>query len=91
MGKEKKGSGYSMSITYDVNGKPVVKVETYGQVDAAELRRAIHQRYPNAKIEGLGEQKLIRIVDEEETEMQKKHKTGKETEKEERKAINTNY
>jgi hypothetical protein len=60
------GSGYSISVTYDEKGKPVVKVKTYGDVDAAELRRDIEQRYPGAKIEGLEKKPLIRIVDEEE-------------------------
>lgn len=60
------GSGYSISVTYDEKGKPVVRVKTYGDVDAAELRRDIEQRYPGARIEGLKKKTLIRIVDEEE-------------------------
>lgn len=60
------GSGYSISVTYDEKGKPVVQVKTYGDVDAAELRRDIEQRYPGARIEGLEKKPLIRIVDEEE-------------------------
>jgi len=60
------GSGYSMSVTYDGTGKPVVRVETRGDVDAAKLRRDIEQRYPGARIEGLEKKPLIRIVDEEE-------------------------
>jgi len=47
------GSGYSMSVTYDDKGKPVVQVKTYGDVATAELRRDIEKRYPWAKIEGL--------------------------------------
>jgi len=62
------GSGYSISVTYDEKGKPVVRVKTYGDVDAAELRRDIEQRYPGARIEGLEKKPLIRIVDEEEEE-----------------------
>ena len=61
------GSGYSMSVTYDGTGKPVVRVETHGDVDVAKLRRDIEQRYPGARIEGLEKQPLIRIVGEEET------------------------
>lgn len=60
------GSGYSMSVTYDGTGKPLVRVETRGDVDVAKLRRDIEQRYPGAKIEGLEKKPLIRIVDEEE-------------------------
>jgi len=59
------GSGYSISVTYDEKGKPVVHVKTYGDVDVAELRRDIEQRYPGARIEGLEKKPLIRIVDEE--------------------------
>ena len=62
----KGGSGYSISVTYDEKGKPVVQVKTYGDVDTAELRKDIEQRYPGAKIEGLEKKPLIRIVDEKE-------------------------
>lgn len=65
------GSGYSISVTYDKAGKPVVQVKTYGNVDEAELRRDIEQRYPRARIEGLEKKPLIRIVDEEEEEKEK--------------------
>ena len=69
------GSGYSISVTYDEKGKPVVQVETQGDVDTAELRRDIEQRYPGAKIEGLEKKPLIRIIDEEE---EKKSEAEKE-------------
>jgi len=46
----------------------VVQVKTHGDVDTAELRRDIEQRYPGAKIEGLEKKPLIRIIDEEEEE-----------------------
>ena len=46
------GSGYSISVTYDEAGKPVVQVKTYGDFDVAELRRDIEQRYPGVRIEG---------------------------------------
>ncbi len=59
------GSGYAISITYDAGGKPIIQVKTHGDVDVAELRMDIEQRYPGAKIEGL-EKQLIRIVDEKE-------------------------
>jgi hypothetical protein len=60
------GSGYSISVTYDEKGKPLVKVKTYGNVDTAELRRDLERQYPGAKIEGLEKEPLIRIVDEKE-------------------------
>lgn len=58
-------SGYSISVSHDEKGKPVVKVKTYGDVDSAELRKDIERQYPGAKIEGLESKPLIRIVDEE--------------------------
>jgi len=73
------GSGYSISVTYDEKGKPVVQVKTYGDVDTAELRRDIEKRYPGARIEGLEKKPLIRIIDEEEEE-----KAKSEAEKEKR-------
>jgi len=74
------GSGYSISVTDDEKGKPVVQVKTYGDVDTAELRKNIEQRYPGARIEGLEEKPLIRIVCEGETGRQ-----GRKTEKKESK------
>jgi len=69
------GSGYSISLTYDEKGKPVVQVKTYGDVDKAELRRDIEKQYPGAKIEGLEKKPLIRIIDEKE---KKKSECNKE-------------
>jgi len=80
--KDKQGSGYSISVTYDEKGKRVVKVKTYGDVDVAELQRDIQQRYPGAKIEGLEKQPLIKVVDE---ERQGKQKPEKKQEEERRK------
>jgi len=80
----KSGSGYSISVTYDEKGKPVVQVKTYGDVDTAALRKDIEQRYPGARIEGLEKQPLIRVVEEKETEREKR-KTEKEKSKAERK------
>jgi hypothetical protein len=41
-----------------------VKVETYGDVDAEELRKDIERQCSKAEIEGLKSQPLIGIVDE---------------------------
>jgi len=60
------GSGYSISMTYDEGGKPLVKVKTHGNVDVTELRSDIERRYPGARIVGLEKKPLIRVVDEEE-------------------------
>jgi len=81
------GSGYSMSVTYDEKGKPVVKVQTYGDFNPAELRRDIEKKYPGARIEGLEKQPLIRVVGEEETEAEREEtKSEKKREKPEKKA-----
>jgi len=81
------GSGYSISVTYDKRGKPLVRVKTYGEVDAVELRKDIEQQYPGARIEGLEKQPLIRIVDEEKTkrgEGKPEEKKAKPTERKRR-------
>ena len=65
-----------------------MKVQTHGNVDMAELRRDIEQRYPGAKIEGLEKQPIIRVVDEEKTfkkEAQKKEQKEAKKEKKEKK------
>ena len=74
------GSGYSMSVSYDGKGKPIVQVKSYGEVDTAGLRKDIKQKYPGAKIEGLEKKPLIRIVDEDEDE-EKKGESGTEKKK----------
>jgi len=72
------GSGYSIIVTHDKEGKPVVRVEAHGDVDIKELRKDIEQRYPGARIEGLEKQPLIRIVDDK----KEKNKTESKEEKE---------
>lgn len=71
------GSGYSISVTYDESGTPLVKVETRGDVDVAELRRDIERRYPGARIEGLEKKPLIRVVGEAEVEETEKSEAEK--------------
>jgi len=87
----KGGTGYSISVTYDEKGKPMVKVQIHGDVDMAELRRDIEQRYPGAKIEDLEKQPLIRIVDEgqahEEKEQKREQKVTKKEKKEKKKPL----
>jgi len=77
-------SGFSISVTYE-KGKPIVKVQTQGDVDVAELRRDIERKYPGAKIEGLEKQPLIRVVEEEPTvakeEEQEEVKKGRKRKK----------
>ena len=76
------GSGYSISVTYDEDGKPVVRVKTYGDVDVAALRKDIERRYPGAKIEGLEKHPLIRVVDEEAKQKGRGREAGKHKKKE---------
>lgn len=75
-------SGYSISVTYDNSGKPVVQVQTRGDVNMTELRRDIEQQYPRARIKGLEKKPLIKIVGEKDTrkkeEKPKKSKAKKE-------------
>lgn len=70
--KLKKGSGsstgYSISVVYGPNGKPIVNVETYGDVDKNSLRKEIEEMYPEAEIKGLDKESLIK----EEGEAEKK-------------------
>ncbi len=79
------GSGYSISATYDDKGKPIVKVETYGETDITKLKHDILRRYPGAKIEGLEKQPLIRIVGEEEQKQESQKKPAEEKKKEKKK------
>ncbi len=71
-------SGYSITVTYDDSGRPVVHVETYGEVDEDALRREIEERYPGARIEGLKDKRLIRFVDEAEEEPSRSRSLVKE-------------
>ncbi len=87
----KGGSGYSISVTYDESGKPVVRVKTRGDVDVAKLRRDIEQRYPGARIEGLEKKPLIRIVGEKKEEKEKRTKENKSKIKGEAKKILLTY
>jgi len=65
------GSGYSISVTYDEHGKPVVQAKTRGDVNVSELQKDLEERYPGARIEGLEGKPLIRIVGEKEEEIKK--------------------
>ncbi len=67
------GSGYSISIVYGPNGKPIVNVETYGDVDKEALKREIERQYPEAEIRGLDDE-LIKEVTEDVEHVEKIHK-----------------
>ncbi len=53
-------SGYSISVTYGGDGKPIIRVKTQGNVDKTALKSQLKKKYPDAKIEGLSEEPLIR-------------------------------
>jgi hypothetical protein len=56
------GSGYTISVSYDENEKPVVDVKTYGEVDFTKLRREIERAYPNAQIRQINQTSSVTIV-----------------------------
>ncbi|MEM1566786.1 MAG: hypothetical protein QW510_06900 [Candidatus Bathyarchaeia archaeon] len=56
------GSGYTVSLTYDEEGKPIVDVKTYGDVDSAKIKRDIERLYPNAQIRHINEEPTVTIV-----------------------------
>ncbi|HEY4675449.1 MAG TPA: hypothetical protein VIH48_05295 [Candidatus Bathyarchaeia archaeon] len=67
------GSGYTFSVDYDENNKPIVDIRTYGEVDMAKVRKEIEQLFPNAQIHQLNQTPTVTIV--------KKHKKARDTEK----------
>jgi hypothetical protein len=56
------GSGYTVSVSYDENEKPIIDVKTYGEVDIAKLRKEIERIFPNAQIRQLNQTRLVTIV-----------------------------
>lgn len=65
-------SGYSISVKYDKDGRPLIYVKKYGDVDTRGLRREIERSYPGAHIQGLEKPQTIEIDEE------KKRKTRKQ-------------
>ncbi len=56
-------SGYCISVKYDKDGRPLIYVKKYGDVDTKGLRREIERNYPGAAIQGLEKRKLIVMED----------------------------
>ncbi len=56
-------SGYSISVKYDRDGRPLIYVRKYGEVDTRGLRREIERNYPGASIKGLEKSRPISIDD----------------------------
>ncbi|MEM2972152.1 MAG: hypothetical protein QW270_07030 [Candidatus Bathyarchaeia archaeon] len=44
------GSGYTVSVNYDENEKPIVNIKTYGKVDLTQIKKEIERLFPNAQI-----------------------------------------
>lgn len=57
-------SGYSISVKYGKDGRPLIYVKKYGDVDTRGLRREIERSYPGAHIQGLEKPKTIEINEE---------------------------
>jgi hypothetical protein len=68
------GSGYSISVSYDEDGKPIIDVKTYGEVDIAKLRKEIKRVYPNAQIRRLSQTPSVAIVRKRRGKSKVKHK-----------------
>lgn len=56
------GSGYTVSVSYDENEKPIIDIKTYGEVNIPKLRREIERVFPNAEIRQLNQTRSITIV-----------------------------
>ncbi|TDA34279.1 hypothetical protein DSO06_05770 [Candidatus Nezhaarchaeota archaeon WYZ-LMO8] len=53
--KQSSSTMYSITVTYDNYGRPIVKVSAQGGVDRSQIERHIKEKYPNAKIVWEGE------------------------------------
>lgn len=56
-------SGYSISVKYDKEGRPLIYVKKYGDVDTRGLRREIERNYPGACIQGLEKPRVIKVAE----------------------------
>ena len=65
-------SGYSVSVVYNSDGKPIVNVKTHGNFDREALEKEIREMYPNAEIRGLEKKSIVREVGKEENKEKKK-------------------
>lgn len=54
-----KSSGYSISVVYRSDGRPIVNVETYGNIDKNKLKEEIKRMYPGAEIRGLERSSIL--------------------------------
>jgi len=56
------GSGYTVSISYDQNEKPIVDLKTYGDVDLTKLKMEVARMFQNARIRQLKQTQSVTIV-----------------------------
>lgn len=56
------GSGYTVSVSYDENEKPIVDIKTYGEVNMAKLQKEIRKAFPDAEIRNLNNAGTVTIV-----------------------------
>ncbi len=70
-------SGYSISIKYDKDGRPLIYVKRYGDIDTKGLRREIERNYPGADIQGLEKSPSIEVEDNRQTVTGNRKKRGK--------------
>ena len=56
------GSGYTISVNYDENEKPIISLKTYGQVDIPKVCREIEKMFPNAQINQLNQSHSITVI-----------------------------
>lgn len=78
------GLGYSISVKYDEDGKPLIYVKKFGDVDTRGLRREIERSYPGAAIQGLEKPKLIEVLSKEQEALKK---TRSNTQKKEKSSV----
>jgi hypothetical protein len=70
-------SGYSIAVEYDKNGRPLIYVKKYGNVDTQGLRRNIERSYPGASIQGLEKPRMIGIEREQREKLKTPRRSGR--------------
>lgn len=66
------GSGYTLSINYDENEKPIVNIKTYGEVDLTQIKKEIERLFPNAQIRQTTSTQTITIAKKVKEKIRKK-------------------
>jgi hypothetical protein len=75
-------SGFSISVKHGKDGRPMIYVKRYGNVDTQGLRREIERNYPGAAIQGLGHPQTIEMAgDQKKSSRRSRAKRSKRTKK----------